>query len=470
MKIKIENKIILSNVFNVALMVLIGLFAYRTLDSILTKLRFVEIADDLNASFLEMRLSEKNYFLYNDPAALGDISVKINAANTVVASSSGDIVRAVGPENLGRLREYIDGYSQAIDSAAISGVGPRGEAHVRAEGKRLREFSDEITRLERQRVSEIIENSKKMMFLSFIGIILSAVIVSHFLAQKILRSLRMIEELARCIGEGKYCKIEEAPPDDELGSVIKAVNLMSDELKNREEEITQSKKLASLGVLTAGVAHEITNPVNNISMIAQTYEEVYEDIGEEERIEFMRRIDTEADRIREIVRNLLDFSKPRKADLIESDVNEVIRNTLGFVQNMLDISRIEARTDLRENLPRLLLDAHQVRQVLVNLIINAAQAMPEGGWLNITSKLDSGGKVVKVCVSDTGAGIPSELLPHIFDPFFSTKGVGGTGLGLSVSYGIIRNHNGTIRVESGLGTGTTFIMEFPVPEKTQEVL
>lgn len=465
---RIEQKIILSNVFNVGLMVLIGVFAYQALNLMLTKLRFVEIADDLNASFLEMRLSEKNYFLYKDTSALKDIQDKIKTADYSVELTKNDIERAVGREDLLKLRAYIDGYSKAVDAATKScDRSGRCEAALRAEGKRLREFSDSMTRLERARVGSIISTAKTVMLFSVIAIILSAIIVSHFVSQKILRSLRKIEGLANSIAAGNFEKIEEVESGDELGSVIKAVNSMSDELKTREEELLQSKKLASMGILTAGVAHEITNPVNNISMIAQTYQEVYDSMSREDRIGFMKKVESEADRIKDIVRNLLDFSKPKKADLGDTDINTVIRHTLKLVQNMLDIGKIDVRMGLKGRLPHVMVDEHQIQQVLVNLMVNAAQAMPEGGHLDITTRHIKDKGVVEIRVSDTGVGIPPEYLPHVFDPFFSTKGVGGTGLGLSVSYGIIKNHNGNIRVDSALGTGTTFTVELPVSEKPE---
>ncbi|MGA2193359.1 MAG: ATP-binding protein [Nitrospirota bacterium] len=465
---KIEQRIIISNVFNVGLMVLIGVLAYQALNLMLTKLRFVEIADDLNASFLEMRLSEKNFFLYKDPKALSDIKEKIKAAQATVYLERYDIARAVGQGNLGRMSRNIGDYSKAIDEAMKS-CPPGGtcEAALRARGKDLREFSETITRLERARVGDIISASKTAMLFFLIVIILSAIAVSHKVSQDIVRSLRKIEGLAKSIAGGNFHQIEKAESDDELDSVIEAVNSMSAELKNREEELLQSKKLASMGILTAGVAHEITNPVNNISMIAQTYAEVYDSMDRRDRIEFMKKVELEADRIRDIVKNLLNFSKPKKADLKESDINDVIRDSMKLVQNMLDINKIEVKLDLKKKLPPVFIDEPQIQQVLVNLIVNAAQAMPEGGWLNISSKFDKEKGQVRICVSDTGMGIPPEYIPHVFDPFFSTKGVGGTGLGLSVSYGIIKNHNGSIRVDSGIGTGTTFVVEFPANWKSE---
>jgi signal transduction histidine kinase len=310
-------------------------------------------------------------------------------------------------------------------------------------------------------VNDIILSSKRILIFSFWAILVTALMISHFISQKIVRSLRAIEKLTRSISEGNFNRIEGFQTRDELGSVITAINSMSEELAHREEEIIQSKKLASLGILTAGVAHEITNPLNNISMIAQTYEELYPQLSEKDRIDFMARVDAETERIRKIVKNLLDFSKPKDANPKEADINSVIQKTLPLVQNMIDVSNIEIRVNLDSGLPHLFIDEHQIQQVLVNLITNAVQSMTAGGRLYIASRPGKSGDSVEISVIDTGRGIPPEFLPHIFDPFFSTKGEGGTGLGLSVSYGIIKNHKGEIRVESKVGVGTTITVELP---------
>ncbi len=465
---KIENKIILSNVFNVALIILIGFFAFQNMNLVLAKLRFVEIADDLNASFLEMRLSEKNYFLYHDRRDLAELRAKIVDTRSTINSVHDDIVRAVGGTDLTRLERDLSGYADAVAAAGgRAATGGTVEADIRTAGKKLREFSGSITRLERKRVNDIILSSKHILIFSFWAILVSAVLISHFLSQKIVRSLREIEKLAKSISQGNFNKIEGIIYDDELGAVINAVNSMSEELKHREEEIIQSKKLASLGILTAGVAHEITNPLNNISMIAQTYAELYNNLDEKDRIEFMNKVDAETERIRQIVKNLLDFSKPKDANPKESDINAVIRKTFTLVQNMIDVSNIEATVNLGDGLQHVFVDEHQIQQVLVNLVTNAVQAMSTGGRLVISSRPGKGRDSVEIGVADTGKGIASEFLPHIFDPFFSTKGEGGTGLGLSVSYGIIKNHKGEIRVESKAGVGTTFTIELPLYKKEE---
>lgn len=463
---KIENKIILSNIFNIGLILLTGFFAMQNLNLILTKLRFVEIADDLNASFLEMRLSEKNYFLYHDDTALLDIKEKIDSTLRSIELVHKDIIKATGQNNLETLKEDLKSYAGVVDEIRKDTRGDTGlETKFRAEGRRLREFSNTITKLERMGVNNIITNSKNFLFLSFWAILVCAIAVSHFVSQRIVRSLRKIENLAKTISLGNFSTIEGEMPADEFGSLMTAINSMSRELRNREEELIQSKKLASLGILTAGVAHELTNPLNNISMIAQNYIEYYDVLSREKKIELMNTVDEEAKRIEEIVKNLLDFSKPKEGNFTETDINETIQKALPLVQNMLDISNIDLKLSLELGVPRVLIDEHQMQQVLVNLIVNAVQAMASGGALYVSTSADAVADSVKVKIRDTGKGIPAEYLPHIFDPFFSTKGVAGTGLGLSVSYGIVKNHKGNIKVESEVGVGTTFTIELPAHKK-----
>lgn len=461
---KIENKLIVSNIINGAFIILIGFFAFQNMNLVLTKLRFVEIADDLNASFLEMRLSEKNYFLYHDQNALEEIREKITSTVKTIEAAKKDIIPAIGETDLRQLESNLSDYSDVIEAAGRSGrpANPDLEAKIRATGRKLKEYSESITHLERKRVNDIILSSKSILIFSFWAILASALLISHFISQKIVRSLRAIEKMTRSISEGNFHRIEGFRTRDELGAVITAINSMSEELAHREDEIIQSKKLASLGILTAGVAHEITNPLNNISMIAQTYEELYGKLSEKDRIEFMSKVDAETERIRKIVKNLLDFSKPKDANPNEADINAVVHKTLTLVQNMIDVSNVETKVKLDDRLPPVFVDEHQVQQVLVNLITNAVQAMSTGGKLFIATRAGKKGDSVEITVMDTGKGIAPEFLPHIFDPFFSTKGEGGTGLGLSVSYGIIRNHKGEIRVESKVGIGTTFTVELPI--------
>ncbi len=464
---KIERKIILSYIFNIAFIVLIGIFSLNNMNLVLTKLKFVEIADDLNSSFLEMRISEKNYFLYQDRTALDDIKNKISSVRESIGATKADITRAIGDDKLIRLKEYLNRYARAIEALRSRPEKDlQSESRLRAEGQKLREFFKTITRLERKNVNKLILRSKDVLYISFLIILLLSVIGGRIVSRNIVNSMREIEGLAVSISKGDFTKIEESASTDECGSVIRAINVMSDELKTREEEIIQSKKLASLGTLTAGVAHELRNPLNNISMVAQNFVDMYDSLSRDQRIELMGRVEEETTRLEEIVKNLLDFARPKEADLKEEDINSTVRKAVKLMQNTLDISNIDLNLSLAASVPHVFIDKSQMQQVLVNLILNAVQSMSAGGKLSIKT-LGTGGDSVTIEVRDTGKGIPPEFLPHIFDPFFSTKGVEGTGLGMSISYGIIRNHKGTIRVESTVNVGTAFTIELPAYKKQE---
>jgi len=463
---KIENKIILSNVVNIGLILLIGFFALEKLNLMQTKLRFVEIADDLNATFLEMRLTEKNYFINQNRDLLIDIQDKIQEAEQSLDIAGKDIIRSIGENKYVLLKSHLKQYSDIVNKVQQN---PHWDTDLNsklgAEGKILREFSKSITSLERNAVNDIISRSKFILLYSFFAILICAVTMSHFISRKILLSLREIEKLAKSISKGNFKRIEGAIPEDEFGSVMAAINSMSEELMNREDALVQSKKLASLGILTAGVAHELTNPLNNISMIAQTFTEMYDNLGKAQIIECMDNVEKETERIMAIIKNLIDFSKPKEAHLKETDINAVMQKTLMLMQNMLDISNINTKLNFVPDLPHVLIDEDQIMQVMVNLITNAIQSMQAGKSLFLATRLGKSRDSVEIQVMDTGQGIPREFLPHVFDPFFCTKGEGGTGLGLCVSHGIIKSHNGEIRVESKVGVGTTFTIELPIYKK-----
>jgi signal transduction histidine kinase len=463
---KIEHKIYLSNAVHILLIVLIGIFALQNLNEILTKFRFIVIAEGLNATFLEMRLAEKNYFLYGDSEALANIRSKIDQTGTTLLQLRQDITRAVGTEKYNRLQGYLQEYAKL--GASLGNTRPQDpdtRQKLRQAGQNLKVFSENITALESDSIEAIIVRSKNILRYSFWAVVLFAFFFSYLIVHDIGFSLRKIVELTRAISHGNFQKIEQKPSSDEMGAVISAINAMAGELQKREQEIVQSKRLASLGVLVAGVAHELNNPLNNISMIAQTYAEVYDGLSKEERISFMERVDEETERLRVIIHNLLDYAKPKGQHLAKASANQVIQKILALVQNMLDISNIRIRLTLAPELPEIYIDEHQIQQVLVNMATNAIQAMGKGGELLIASRYLADDEVVEIEIGDNGKGIAPEFLDHIFDPFFTTKEESGTGLGLWVSYGIIKNHQGTIRVTSQPGVGTTFIITLPTCRK-----
>ncbi|MCK9294944.1 MAG: ATP-binding protein [Desulfobulbaceae bacterium] len=463
---KIVNKIYLSNGVHILLIVLIGIFALHNLNTILTKFRFIVIAEGLNTAFLEMRLAEKNYFLSGDDEALVSIKIRIDQTTETLRQVQQPIILAVGNDKYWKLRYYLDEYAQLVDAIDRAHIrDPGAQKELRQVGQNLKTFSEDITDLESEQIGAIIVHSKNILLYSFWAVVLFALIFSNVIVRNIGNSLSKVVGLTRSISQGNFHTIEAKPSGDEMGAVFSAVNTMAEELQKREKEIVQSKKLASIGVLVAGVAHELNNPLNNISMIAQTYAEVYDSLSREDRISFMERVDEETERLRVIINNLLDYAKPKEQHLSRMAANPVIQKTLALVQNMLDISNIKIKLGLARDLPDIYIDVHQIQQILVNMATNAIQAMDKGGVLSIDTRFVPEEDTVEIVISDNGKGIAPEFIDHIFDPFFTTKEESGTGLGLWVSYGIIKNHQGNIRVKSEVGVGTTFIISLPTCNK-----
>jgi len=466
---KLVHKIILANALGIISIVLISAFSYHEFDLLLAKLRFVEIADNLNASFLKMRLSEKNYFLYNDASALSSIKKELQESHLTIERLSPEIIKALGNKNFKKLMLHLGEYEKKVEE--IGGHNRNSvdiEMSIRAAGRKLRLFSASMIGLERESVNEIISASRKTLLAFFCLVIFVAITSNYFFFSRMFKNLRRIEKTANSISEGNFVKIKGKIPRNELGSAMGAINSMCEELETRHEQLIQSKKLASLGILTSGVAHELGNPLNNISMVAQTYLELYDRLCQEDRVNYMKTVLEESERIRKIVQDLLDFSRPKKRDFRVADINSVIRNSLKLVQNTLDISGIESKLDLKKDLPPVFIDEDRIREVLVNLLNNAVHAMSHGGTVFIRTNLAKNQDFIIIEVEDTGKGIPSEFLSNIFDPFFSTKGTEGTGLGLSISYGIIKRHKGKISVKSKLGAGTTFVIELPIFRTEEE--
>ncbi len=242
-------------------------------------------------------------------------------------------------------------------------------------------------------------------------------------------------------------------------------------LEETQEQLIQSAKLAAVGELAAGVAHEINNPLTSIIGFTRL---LLEDVPSDHQMrDDLETIDREAARTRRIVKSLLDFARTSDPVLAPADLNAIVEEAVMLVCTRSVLKKVSLEKDLSP-LPAVMLDANQIKQVLVNLLNNALQAMPAGGRLAVATRLterETNGvyrPVAAVRVSDSGTGIPSQDLGRIFDPFFTTKEVGqGTGLGLSVSYSIVEKHTGRIEVESAPGKGSSFTMLLPVSKRSR---
>jgi two-component system NtrC family sensor kinase len=234
-----------------------------------------------------------------------------------------------------------------------------------------------------------------------------------------------------------------------------------------EEQLRLSEKMASIGLLAAGVAHEVNTPLTGISSFTQMLLEGADPNDPKTRL--LEKIERQTFRAAKIVNGLLTLSRPASADRSSFDINVVIADVLGLLEHQLETHRIRVRRELSDTPVVVLGLEHKLQQVFLNLFLNARDAMPKGGWLSIATRIE--GNVAVAEVSDTGSGIPSEYLARIYDPFFTTKAIGqGTGLGLSITYGIVREHEGSIECESGIGQGTRFILSFPAVALEQSAL
>ena len=266
--------------------------------------------------------------------------------------------------------------------------------------------------------------------------------------------------LTRNDGQRRVTNIALAPLVSKQGQPIGRL-LIFDDVSDRvqlEDQLLQAEKLSSIGLLAAGVAHEVNTPLAVISNYAQMLSK--QTPSSDQRSALVEKIVKQTFRASEIISNLLNFSRTGPAEFSRVDLNRTLADTLALAEPHLSSSRVNIETALEEALPPIHGDAGKLQQVFLNLIFNARDAMPQGGRLRLrTARQNSR---VQVEVADSGVGIPAENLGKIYDPFFTTKATGrGTGLGLAVTYGIVQEHNGSIHVSSRVGEGTTFVLEFP---------
>lgn len=246
----------------------------------------------------------------------------------------------------------------------------------------------------------------------------------------------------------------------ELGEVARAVNRMAVgliEKERLEDQLRQSEHLIALGRLATGVAHELRNPIGIIKTLVELMKQEYSQVSGID--EFTRAIDEQVDRQDMEIQELLDFGRPDKVSIKECSVNDLLQGVLSFSAAMLRKQKVSVVSQLNDKLPQILADTEKLKKVFVNIIVNAVEAMPSGGQLEIITKATDA--LVVITFSDTGEGIPEEEKSRLFDPFYTTKKT-GTGLGLSISYQSVKLHGGTIEVNSNLNKGSTFTINLPV--------
>lgn len=294
-----------------------------------------------------------------------------------------------------------------------------------------------------------------------------AALASLVFARRLSRPLETLSEAAERVGKGEFEVVVEATSSDEIGALSHSFNQMTDELRERDIKLAganaalvQSEKLAAFGQLGAGIAHEVKNPLAGILGYAQlTLRKLDEDSPFKKNLDI---IESETRRCTEIISNLLKFARQESAVMEPTDINEVVDAALQIVDHQLGVNNVKVSKELAAELPACDANANQLQQAIMNFAINAQQAMgSEGGNLIVRTHAGAG-DVVEIEIEDDGPGIPDDIKANIFEPFFTTKPAGqGTGLGLSVTHGIIHDHGGTIRIEDVEGGGTRFVVSLP---------
>ena len=315
--------------------------------------------------------------------------------------------------------------------------------------------------------------SWRLLYVALSGVVV-ALIVSYFLANGILIPLKQLERGFKQVAGGDMdCKVK-IKSWDEICKLGESFNSMVALLRARDEQlreqasrtIMESDRLATVGQLAAGVAHELNNPLGGILLYSNL---LLENAAENDSAkDDLKRIISETERCRKIVKGLLDFSHQTKPEVVPVDFNNILANTLNLAVNQPIFHDIKVVRDFDPFLPKVMMDIGQMQQVCINVILNAAEAMEGSGSLTVTTFVSEDKKFINAVFKDTGPGIAKENLEKVFDPFFTTKPRGvGTGLGLSITWGIIRRHKGIIKIESDEGNGTVVGIKLPVTEKRE---
>ena len=475
MTISIRKKIAISFILFIMVSTLIWFLNYYKYDLINEKLQIIEKKDQVFNLILEARRFEKNYFLFSNTDDLRHAINYVKQAETHLNEIIAVHGRYTLERDLEKRHQMLTGYRNALQSIINDSAPPtatsaqvadqresivKHKEHIRDLGHRLTDDFESILVRERRLAIQLVHESGYYLYLALAAIFVLTFGIAVFMYFNINKPLESIETAIRKIASGAYAGIPVSSSGDVFGSLVTSLNNMIHELNRRNEQLVQSEKLASLGTLTSGVAHELNNPLNNISTSVQILiEEIDEDNTEFKR-ELLEETEKQVERARDIVKALLEFSRKGAFNPKPTPFKKLMTRTLQMVKGDLP-SDVEMQVDISEQI-QADLDAQRIQQVLINLIQNGVQAMPEGGTLKITADQPEGEDHFCFRISDTGVGIEKDTLSKIFDPFFTTKTDGrGSGLGLSISHGIIEQHKGHILVESRPGEGTTFTVCLP---------
>jgi two-component system NtrC family sensor kinase len=438
--------------------------------------QFLEEVENFVSEVQNARRFEKNFFLYGTD--LYDGLNQIHAAERYLRRDAAEMQALMGKVKFESLQADLAQYEAALTKLvglSRSGELNTGTVRQEVEGQLRRHGADILAEAqamidkERLAVSTLMHTSMVVATGALIMVLMIMVYIAAFLTRQIVRPLGRFMTYADRIAAGDYSPIyPQRKYRDEYSNLAMAMNRMLEELKRHQEQLLQSRKMAAIGTLTSGIAHELNNPLNNIGLTTESLIDNFDDYSDEQKLKMLDQIYQQVERASGSVRNLLDFTRTEKVPFTTLSIREVVESTLQLVQNELNLGHVALQVDIENDLPEIRGNPRNLQQVFLNLFLNSIQAMPKGGTLGVQARVDSD-RFIRVSVSDTGVGIPPEVLDKVFDPFFTTKEPGqGTGLGLSVSYSIIEKHRGRITVESEVNKGTVFSIFLPYVDKSEQ--
>ncbi|MGD9368619.1 MAG: ATP-binding protein [Desulfobacteraceae bacterium] len=431
-------------------------------------MQLFELADELKSSILEMRRHEKNVFLNQQEFSFKENLAYSNQLASALERERDTVIEALGRKNYTNFvqhnRDYATLMARLRQGACDQGGCANLQEQIRDSGRNLLNLADQLVTAERRDIHRLIQQMIPLPIISLLLLVVLLGFVIYMIGKKIVRPLARITRESEAVAQGAFQRITPYGGDasNEIHRLVTAINRMVAELEKEQEQLIQSRKIASIGTLTAGIAHEINNPVNNLSLILESLIEDGINMDPAERQRLYREAMDQADRTSEIVKNLLEFSRASHPKLEELNLEEIVDKTARLVNNEMKLNNIEFHKEVIGGLSIARLDRGGLQQVLLNLFMNSIQAMENGGKLTVRIGPAEISTEARIDVIDNGPGIPPKNLSQIFDPFFTTKKEGvGTGLGLSVSYNIVKKNGGRMEVQSKPGQGTRFSIILP---------
>jgi two-component system NtrC family sensor kinase len=476
-----------------ALIVGLSLFVFVELRLIESKVLSGErVAEMLNLT-LEIRRFEKNYFLYKQQADGEENQAYVGLAQQQLRENFADFVSLSSAADMLLLRDHLTEYARLMTDYLAVQPSPDAsgelETRIRRVGKDLVTLAENVAKAERVSLKISLERHRLSLGVSIALLIALVILIGHMLSRMVSRPLRLMEVNMQAVANGSRSQIAMATDDREVVSLTNAINHVLLELEQRQRHLVRSEKLASLGTLLSGVAHELNNPLSNISTSCQILLEDLDDPGplnKDLQREMLAQIDEQTIRARNIVRALLDFARDRAFNREPLQLALLVSETLGFIRGQIP-SQVEISLEIPDSI-YIQGDKQRLQQVFLNLVNNAIEALEGAGDVKISAqRLDErharenalnsglplrclpGGDVVEILIEDNGHGIAPEILSRIFDPFFTTRDVGkGSGLGLFVVYEIIEEHGGCIVAESKPENGALFRLLLPLKNKDED--